>query len=202
MYEAAVRARNRIDNSLAYTRMQQGRYEVQRERVNVVQLVRDVIHNLTDVRDAYRVSIVATYRGEPLESEYDIELWGENGFLMDAVGNLVRNAVEASSAGDTVTVDVDDSLPPDPDHPDDAAAVPRPAVSIAVHNPAPIPSQIRETLFNPYVTHGKSGGTGLGTYTALMVATAHGGTVTMHTDEEIGTTLAIIVPRGRPEALS
>jgi PAS domain S-box-containing protein len=202
MYEAAVRARNRIDNSLAYTRMQQGKYEVQRERVNVVQLVRDVIHNLTDVRDAYRVSLVASYHGEPLEAQYDIELWGEHGFLMDAVGNLVRNAVEASSAGDTVTVDVDDSPSPDTDFGHDTGAVAQPAVAIAVHNPAPIPSDIRDTLFDPYVTYGKSGGTGLGTYTALMVAKAHGGTVTMQTDEETGTTMMIIVPRGRPEALS
>ncbi|HKK49191.1 MAG TPA: PAS domain S-box protein, partial [Alkalispirochaeta sp.] len=39
IYEAAVRARSQIDNSLAYTRMQQGSYVVERERINVVQLV-------------------------------------------------------------------------------------------------------------------------------------------------------------------
>lgn len=216
MHEAAVRARNRIDNSLAYTRMQSGTYEVERERVNVVHLVRDVIHNLRDLRDAYRVDISASYHGEPLDQQYDVELWGEYGFLLDALWNLVRNAVEASTAGDMITVEVDDSgtlgfaiaddsgtahdsgTRDDSGTGADAGTAAEPAVSIAVHNPAAIPPEIRETLFNPYVTHGKSGGTGLGTYTARMVAEAHGGTVTVRTGEEFGTTMAIVVPRGRP----
>lgn len=198
MHEAAVRARNRIDNSLAYTRMQRGTYEVARERVNVVHLVRDVIHNLRDLRDAYRVDITASYHGEPLDQQYDIELWGEYGFLLDALWNLVRNAVEASTAGDMITVEVDDTVTLGSAIAGDAGAAAEPAVSIAVHNPAVIPPEIRETLFDPYVTHGKSGGTGLGTYTARMVAEAHGGTVTMQTGEDVGTTMAIVVPRGRP----
>ena len=216
MHEAAVRARSRIDNSLAYTRMQRGTYQVERERVNVVHLVRDVIHNLQDLRDAYRVDITASYHGEPLDQQYDIELWGEYGFLLDALWNLVRNAVEAGTAGDTVTVDVDDSvtvrsaIAGDSETARDSGTwdgsgtsadgdtAAEPAVSIAVHNPAVIPPEIRETLFDPYVTHGKPGGTGLGTYTARMVAEAHGGAVTMRTGEDVGTTMALVVPRGRP----
>ncbi|MFW5826944.1 MAG: two-component system sensor histidine kinase NtrB [Alkalispirochaeta sp.] len=212
MYEAAVRARAQIDNSLAYTRMQQGTYEVDRERLNIVQLVRDVIRNLRDVCDAYRVEIVATYHGKPLAEQYDIELWGDGGFLMDAVGNLLRNAVEACTAGDVVTVAVDDTCTietapagtiestGEAESAGETESVARqePAVSIAIHNGAAIPPEIRDTLFEPYVTHGKSGGTGLGTYTARMVAEAHGGTVKVDTGEEIGTTMTIIVPRRRP----
>ncbi|MFW5695279.1 MAG: two-component system sensor histidine kinase NtrB [Alkalispirochaeta sp.] len=205
--EAAVRARRQIDNSLAYTRMQQGTYEVERARVNMVQLVRDVIRNLRDVSDAYRVDVVASYHGEPLEQQYDIELWGEDGFLMDAVGNLLRNAIEASTAGDVVTIAVDDTdtLESEEIAPRavaeggaNGAAPAEPAVSVAVHNRAAIPAEIRDTLFDPYVTSGKSGGTGLGTYTALMVAEAHGGTIRVETGDEIGTTMTIIVPRARP----
>ena len=188
MYDAAVRLRNRIDNSLAYTRMRQGRYQVQWERVNLVQLIRDVVKGVEETRAAYRAEIVTTYRGTALSEQYDIELWGENGFLMDAIGNLVRNALEASGAGDVVSIDVDEHAPPD-------AA---PTVGISIHNPADIPEEIRDNLFEAYVTHGKRRGTGLGTYTARLVCSAHRGTIEVRTGEGDGTTMTLTLPRGRP----
>ena len=188
MYDAAVRLRNSIDNSLAYTRMRQGRYQVQRERVNMVQLIRDVVKSVESTRSAYRAEIVTRYRGAPLREQYDIELWGENGFLMDAVGNVVRNALEASEAGDVVAVDVDEHAPADG----------APTVEIAIHNPADSPQQIRATLFDAYVTHGKPRGTGLGTYTARLVCNAHGGAIEVRTGEGDGTTMTLVLPRGRP----
>ena len=192
MYDAAIRARNRIDNSLAYTRMQRGEYRVNRERVNVVQLVRDVIRNLEDAQEAYRVFVQAFYRNHPLANRYDVELWGENDFLMDAVSNLVRNAIEASEDGAIIRIEVDD----------EAQISGQAAVAISVHNDREIPEEVRDTLFDAYVTHGKSGGTGLGTYTALLVAQAHDGTISVETDAETGTTMTLLLPRSRPGELS
>ncbi len=191
MYDAAVRLRNRIDNSLAYTRMRQGRYQVQRERVNMVQLVRDVVKSVEEARLAYRAEVVTTYRGAPLSEQYDIELWGENGFLMDAIGNLVRNALEASNAGDVVSIDVDEHAPSDA----------TPTVEISIHNPADVPKEIRANLFEAYVTHGKRRGTGLGTYTARLVCDAHDGSIEVRTGEGDGTTMTLMLPRGRPGEL-
>jgi PAS domain S-box-containing protein len=193
MYDAAIRARNRIDNSLAYTRMQRGEYRVSRERVNVVQLVRDVVKNLKDAQEAYRVFVQAFYRNQPLAARYDVELWGENDFLMDAVSNLVRNAIEASDDGAIIRIEVDDEVQTTDEHP---------AVAITVHNDREIPEEVRDTLFDAYVTHGKSGGTGLGTYTALLVAQAHDGTITVDTGVETGTTMTLLLPRSRPGELS
>ena len=189
MYDAAVRARTRIDNSLAYTRMQRGEYRIRRERVNGVQLVRDALASVEETRAAFRVEVVPWYRDRPLSAVFDVEMWGENGFLTDAVTNLVRNAIEASGEGDTISVVVDDTLT----MPDGT-----PAVTVSVLNPADVPAEIRDTLFDAYVTHGKSGGTGLGTYTARLVATAHGGDIVVETGQGSGTTMRLIVPRGRP----
>ncbi|MFP4153381.1 MAG: two-component system sensor histidine kinase NtrB [Alkalispirochaeta sp.] len=188
IHEAAGRARNRIDNSLAYTRMEQGRYEIERSRINVVQLVRDVVREIRDVRVAYRVEIVTRYRGRPLQETYDVELWGDAEFLHDALTNLVRNALEASEAGSEVVVEVDEF---------EGSSTSGAFVTIEVRNAADVPEEIRDRLFDPYVTYGKREGTGLGTYTAQLIARAHGGTITLETGNGEGTKIALVLPRGR-----
>lgn len=193
MYDAAIRARNKIDNSLAYTRMQRGQYQISRVRINLVQLVRDVIRGLADALAAYRVEVEPRYRDGELFSQFDVELWGEPDFLMDAIGNLLRNAVEAGRDQEAVRLIVDDTQQTDDGHP---------LITIAIHNEAVIPPEIRENLFDPYVTHGKSGGTGLGTYTARLVARAHGGDVRVESTPESGTTVTLELPRARPGELA
>lgn len=188
MYDAAVRARTRIDNSLAYTRMQRGEYHIDRERLNGVQVVRAAVTGLQETARAYRTAVTTTYRGGPPPDAFDVEVWGEYSFLVDAITNLTRNAIEASRDGDEVRIDLDDTGT-------DAAGMP--VVRFRVSNPADIPEEIRDSLFEPYVTHGKSGGTGLGTYTARLVVTAHGGDISVRTGGG-ETIFTVTVPRGRP----
>jgi len=197
IHEAAGRARNRIDNSLAYTRMEQGSYRIERKRINVVQLVRDVVREIRDLCAAYRMNVATLYREGPLQEAYDVELWGEAEFLHDALTNLVRNAIEASEPGSEVVVEVDEC-----EGSSDCGAAADGSgsdatVSISVQNPADVPEEIRERLFDPYVTYGKSGGTGLGTYTAMLIARAHGGRITLETGNGEGTRIALVLPRGR-----
>lgn len=195
MYDAAARARSRIDHSLAYAQMEQNTYHLDRQRLNAVQLVRDVQRELTDLLTAHRTTLETLYREEPLATQYDVELWGEAEFLHDALSHLVRNAIEAGSAGDVVRIIVDDRIER---HDIDLKGTADPvAVSIEVRNRADIAPEVRDRLFDPYVTHGKRSGTGLGAYTALLVARAHGGTIDVKTGDGNGTRIALILPRGR-----
>ena len=57
-----------------------------------------------------------------------------------------------------------------------------------------IPADIRETLFQPFVTRGKSHGTGLGMAIAKSMVEAHGGTISFETQTGKGTTFIIEVP--------
>ncbi|HET7535774.1 MAG TPA: ATP-binding protein, partial [Candidatus Didemnitutus sp.] len=56
-----------------------------------------------------------------------------------------------------------------------------------------IPRDIRSTLFEPFVTHGKVGGTGLGLAIAKSVVEAHHGTIDFHSTRR-GTTFIIQLP--------
>ncbi|MBE7437133.1 MAG: sensor histidine kinase [Spirochaetales bacterium] len=56
-----------------------------------------------------------------------------------------------------------------------------------------IPLEIRETLFEPFATHGKEHGTGLGMAIARNIVQAHGGSIDFKTSSS-GTTFTIAMP--------
>jgi signal transduction histidine kinase len=57
-----------------------------------------------------------------------------------------------------------------------------------------IPPELLEKIFEPFVTFGKSKGTGLGMAIAKSVAEAHGGTITVQSKVGLGTTLEVSLP--------
>lgn len=57
-----------------------------------------------------------------------------------------------------------------------------------------IPESIRDTLFQPFVTHGKAHGTGLGMAIVKSMVEAHGGRISFETETGKGTTFTIEVP--------
>jgi len=66
---------------------------------------------------------------------------------------------------------------------------------IAVSDNGPgIPRPIRDTLFEPFVSHGKRGGTGLGLAVAKSVVEAHGGSISYKSLPRRGTTFSIRLP--------
>jgi signal transduction histidine kinase len=65
-------------------------------------------------------------------------------------------------------------------------------LTIADNGPG-IPPEIRSTLFEPFVTHGKIGGTGLGLAIARTVVEAHQGTIDFRSSKA-GTTFIIELP--------
>jgi signal transduction histidine kinase len=95
--------------------------------------------------------------------------------------NLVTNAREAlahqEQARITVAVRVKDN---------------RCLLTVRDNGPG-IPREIRETLFEPFVSHGKSGGTGLGLAIARSVVEAHQGLISYRTSRT-GTVFTIQLP--------
>lgn len=68
-------------------------------------------------------------------------------------------------------------------------------VELLVKDTGPgIPEAIRETLFEPFVTHGKAGGTGIGLAIAKSIMDAHGGTISCESEPGEGTTFILQFP--------
>jgi len=117
------------------------------------------------------------FAAEPAEIEIDSMR------LQRVVQNLVNNAVEA------------------------LRATPKPRIEIKAwkkdstfyltvkDNGSGIPAAIQDRLFEPFVTHGKSEGIGLGMAIVRNIVTAHGGAITFETAPNQGTSFLIRIPQ-------
>jgi signal transduction histidine kinase len=69
-----------------------------------------------------------------------------------------------------------------------------PGAKVAVCNQGEVPPEIRDRFFEKYATAGKKQGTGLGTYSAKLIARTHGGDVALDTSEPGFTSVIVSFP--------
>ncbi|HET8624756.1 MAG TPA: ATP-binding protein [Gemmatimonadales bacterium] len=125
---------------------------------------------------------------------------GDADLLHRILSNLVLNAVQSAAKAITVTVSVRPAegadVPHGSDHLDDAAW-------LQVRDDGPgIPAEIRERLFEPFVS-GRPGGTGLGLPIVQRAVEAHRGLVFVDSAPGEGTTFTILLPaHWRPEEIA
>lgn len=113
-----------------------------------------------------------------LKSETSLAL--DEGRIKRVVGNLLTNALEACEKGDEISIETERKIYD---------------VLIKVSDTGiGIPNEIKDTLFDPFVTMGKSNGTGLGLATAKKIIEAHGGNIEFKSEEAKGTTFFIRLP--------
>jgi signal transduction histidine kinase len=108
---------------------------------------------------------------------------GEENKLMRVLQNLVVNALDAveEKPDGQVRVEMHDRG----DH----------CEIIVADNGRGIPEEIRNHLFEPFVTHGKRRGTGLGTAIVKSIIEAHHGRIRFETATGQGTTFYIVLPK-------
>jgi two-component system sensor histidine kinase/response regulator len=83
--------------------------------------------------------------------------------------NLLKNACEAAPPLSEVrlTLSEEDGL-----------------VQVRMENHPAVPLEIRNRFFDKFATHGKQGGTGLGTYSAKLLSEAQNGRLELQVDDE------------------
>ncbi|MBF0481833.1 MAG: PhnD/SsuA/transferrin family substrate-binding protein [Desulfovibrionaceae bacterium] len=167
-----------INSALELHKIESGTYRLKAQACDPAALVREYVDLMAAGArpGAERIRIREQAAGEGAPALQTDKL------MLDIIlMNLLRNAQEASDPNAPVFVDLS-----------------REAGSyvIAVSNSRPVPAEIRERFFEKYATAGKKGGTGLGTYSAAIMTRALGGTITMQTSEEAGTTVTVRLPLG------
>lgn len=117
-------------------------------------------------------------------------LEGDEDLLHRVVANLVLNAVQAARGPIKVTVSVAVAQSSEIPHGTDLEH----AVRLQVRDNGPgIPEEVRERLFQPFVS-GRSGGSGLGLAIVQRAVEAHRGLVLVDSGPGSGTTFTIFLP--------
>jgi two-component system, NtrC family, sensor histidine kinase PilS len=115
---------------------------------------------------------------------------GDEDLLHRVVANLVLNAVQAARGPIRITVTVGVAQPAEIPHGTDLEH----AVRLQIRDNGPgIPEEVRERLFQPFVS-GRSGGSGLGLAIVQRAVEAHRGLVLVDSSAGSGTTFTIFLP--------
>jgi signal transduction histidine kinase len=127
--------------------------------------------------------LLAQEKGITLRTEGLAELpslLADQSRLFNAFYNLINNAIPEISTGGTITI---------------AGKLDSEAIDISVTDTGNgMPPAVRDSLFSLQVISRKAGGTGLGTKIVKDVIDAHGGMITVESEEGAGTTFRIRLP--------
>lgn len=173
MHESGRRMQSIVTMSLSLYSMERGSYQPLRAALDLAALARLIWEECGGPYRSARMSLRVEADEEPFM------VMAEELPCYTMLANLVNNALEASGPGDEVTVRLKRE----------------PGWAVAeVANAGDVPEAIRERFFEKYATSGKRGGTGLGTYTARLVAQAHGGGIELETGNGQGTVVRVRLP--------
>lgn len=147
---------------------------LEREDIDLVELVRDLVLRLTPVAEMKDLSL--SIHGDP-KVRYD----GDPILIQSALRNLIDNAMKYSPSDTEIEVSV--------------TATPHPAVTVSDHGPG-FPAQEIDTLTARF-QRGQNAknmiGSGLGLTIAQDVAAAHGGTIELINQPEGGACVTILL---------
>lgn len=169
-----------INRSLDIFKMERGIYQFNPDSVNILGVIKKIINEIQDIALKKDLNADVLLNGKAPDDADVFPVWGEELLCYSMLSNLIKNAFESSPQGEQIAIALSEA---------EGNAL------IRIHNKGSIPENIRNCFFEKYSTAGKTGGTGLGTYSAKLIAEAHSGSIAFDTSEENGTTLVVSLPR-------
>lgn len=160
-----------INRSYDLYKMESGNYRLAPENVDLIKILQRIELDLKDLIESKKSALQIIVNNEKWNGKEGFYLKGEELLLFSMLANLIKNGFEATPDGQNVTVTLSEED----------------SFLITVHNYGAVPVSIRKTFFEKYSTDEKVGGTGLGTYSARLIAKVHGGDISMTSSDEEGT---------------
>ncbi len=176
--ETALQVLNMINLSAELFKIESGRFELNAQPIKVGDILRRIaeINRVTydDKKLTISVDTDAPVGDEMPQAEGDAML------CYSLFQNLIKNACEAAPPSTKISITLLDQNP----------------LRIVFENKGAVPAEIRERFFDKFVTSGKKGGTGLGTYSARLLSQAQKGDVELAVNDETNTTtITVVLPR-------
>ncbi len=166
-----------IHRSLDLLQMERGTYALNPATLDLQACLRQLAGELALTPAGRHASVTLMESGG-----HPWRVQGETLLCRGLFRNLLKNALEASPPGGVVTVSWDH------------------AGRVTLMNRGEVPASVRPRLFQKFATAGKSGGTGLGGYSARLMAETQGGSVRLEDAPPGHTRISVQLPLPRDPA--
>jgi len=177
---AILQVMEMINLSTELLKIETGRFTLDAKPLPIGDMLRRIVEMARTTYSA-RQLVIAVDADVAVGSEAP-QAAGDAMLTYSLLNNLLKNACEAAPIASrvSVTLSVGDAL------------------SIAIRNQGVVPEEIRERLFQKHATYGKPGGSGLGTYSAKLLANAQCGDVSFAvSDQDDTSTFLVTLPKSR-----
>lgn len=181
--KSGYRIMEMVNSCLDLYKMETGRYEVKHVPVDLLKLVNQIRFENREMIKAKGLKIIIRAGGEPVEAEDTFIAAGEEMLCYSMLANLIKNAVEASPDEEQITITMEDRTNP----------------VILIRNMGAVPGAVMDNFFDKYSSWGKKGGTGLGAYSARLIAETMGGNIHVDSSDGLSTTLTVSLPGYRKD---
>ncbi|WP_006787834.1 response regulator [Thiorhodospira sibirica] len=165
--ESGQKMHNMINLSLDLFKMETGQYHYEAQTVNLIVILHELQGIAATQMQSKNLQLQMCLNGEVLAPETMLLVRADARLLFSLLANLLTNAVEASPHGANIVIEL---------------TTPGPVV-LALRNQGTVPERIRQHFFAKYCTYGKRSGTGLGTYSAKLLADTMGMDLRMETSD-------------------
>lgn len=168
-----------LNSSINIIKMERGEYTLNPEPVDVIRILTQVMSDMYGLMTSKKLGFHIFLNGSPVSETDTFVIQGEKLLFYTMMANLLKNAMEASPEGQIVAVYLDE----------------KDTRTIRVHNQGVIPENIRHVFFEKYITSNKKLGSGLGTYSARLMARTQNGNISFTTSEALGTDVTVAFPK-------
>lgn len=176
-----------INRTIDLFKMETGTYRCTMVPVDFLRVGRDAVESLSPLVEARGLTVNMTTSGRPVTPRDTLIATAEDLLLYSLLENLLKNAIEASPPKEAVLL---------------SFTTERQATIIDIHNEGAVPEEMREGLFQKMLVQGGTRGSGLGAYSAQLIARTLGGHITYTTSVETGTTIHVRLPGASASMLS
>ncbi|MDH5655771.1 MAG: PAS domain S-box protein [Spirochaetia bacterium] len=176
IFESSNQMIHMLNNSLDLFKMEEGSYIPDLKKFNLIEIFTDLNEEFALITELKSINLKFFINNKIMEKDENCPFTGVKYHLKSMFANLIQNAVDASPENGEVTVNI------------------KSGYIITIHNEGCIPGAIQKNFFDKYITYGKSKGTGIGTYSALLIAKSHHGNIAFETSEKTGTDLIVNLP--------
>jgi two-component system, sensor histidine kinase and response regulator len=169
-----------INRTIDLYKMERGTYALKPVPVDIRPIIDKIVAALESLLQMKDLAFDVSVNGKAARTGDVFMVRGEDLLVYSLFANLLKNAAEASPQGGRISISLEEGE----------------VSKVAIHNGGAIPESIRLRFFQKFATAGKQGGTGLGAYSAKLIARTLSGSIGVETSDEAGTTVTVALPRG------